>query len=91
MAQFNRLYISELNRGGLIEYSIERSTDNPLVKIDYRMLTTKNVQEVRDEFSHTMSQLLHCIVKETHHGDAQDYLYLIPLAEDESMTELIMA
>jgi len=91
MAQFNRLYISELNRGGLIEYSIERDILQPLVKINYRMLSDKNIEDVRDEFSQTMSQALNCIVKESYHGPMQDFLYLIPLAEQDDTLEMIMA
>lgn len=93
MAQFNRLYISELNRGGLIEYSIERINDlrQPVVKINYRMLSDKNVDDVRDEFSQTMTQALNCIVKESYHGPMQDLLYLIPIANQDETLELIMA
>jgi hypothetical protein len=93
MAQFNRLYISELNRGGLIEYSIERNADmrQPIVKINYRMLSTHNTEDVRDEFSQTISQLLNCIVKENYHGDMQDLLYLIPIADQDDTSEWIMA
>lgn len=95
METFNRLFVSALNRGGLVEYSIERTFDpyHPIVKVRYRVFSQEQAQtdEMDDEFVHVIARSLNCIVKENLHGDTRHCLYLIPVEERDSTVEFISA
>ena len=95
MQNLNRLFVSALNRGGLVEYSVERNIDayRPIVKVRYRVFPQVQGQadDMGDEFVNVIARSMNCVIKENLHGDSRHCLYLIPMEERDSTVEFIAA
>jgi hypothetical protein len=95
MQNLNRLFISALDCGGLVEYSVERGIDScrPIVKVRYRVFPQVQAQadDMGDEFCHVIARSLNCVIKENLHGDTRHCLYLIPLEDRDPTVEFIAA
>jgi hypothetical protein len=95
MQNLNRLFVSALNHGGLVEYSVERNVDayRPVVKVRYRVFPQAQAQaeDMGEEFCHVIARSMNCVIKENLHGDTRHCLYLIPIEDRDSTVEFIAA
>ena len=93
MAYSTHRYIGMFDPGVMIEYSIERNANEhrPIVMINYRLLSQDQNEDMHKKFCYKMSQSLNCIVKEHYRGESQNYLYLVPNTDQDSMPEPLLA
>ena len=93
MAYSNYRYVSVFDPGVMIEYSIERNGNKrrPVVMVNYRLLSQDQNDDMHKNFCNKMSQLLNCVVKEHYRGESLNFLYLIPMNDQDLMAEPIMA